>query len=145
MTDERLTRKEFLALPVEERRKLLEKQANDPDVIAYYENLNKEADKARQYPDRETIAIYKLCSDYGMTEDAIRLCMEQNKIREKHIDDAYNFADGLLSLLDPEAIRREVAEEIFGEIEKHRRSGGVVIHGDPRWYQDLKSRLGGGE
>ena len=34
-----LTRKEILALPVEERRKILEKQANNPKVIAYYKSL----------------------------------------------------------------------------------------------------------
>lgn len=35
----KLTFKEFLALPIEERRKLLEKQASNPEVIKYYEDI----------------------------------------------------------------------------------------------------------
>ena len=37
-TEEKLTRKEFLALPLRVRRKLLRKQASDPRLIAYYKN-----------------------------------------------------------------------------------------------------------
>ena len=32
-------KRKFLALPIEERRKLLAEQASNPDVIAYYENI----------------------------------------------------------------------------------------------------------
>jgi len=37
--EKKLTLKEFMELPVEERRKLLAEQASDPKIIAYYQNL----------------------------------------------------------------------------------------------------------
>ena len=37
---QKLSRKEFLALPIEKRRELLEQQASNPKVIAYYESLD---------------------------------------------------------------------------------------------------------
>ena len=40
---EKLTLKEFIKLPMEERRKLLTEQANDPELIKYYQAL--ESDK----------------------------------------------------------------------------------------------------
>ncbi len=36
-----LTRKEFFALPMEERRKLLAEQVNNPAVLSYYEGMDK--------------------------------------------------------------------------------------------------------
>jgi ATP-dependent DNA ligase len=39
MTELYLTRKEFLALPVEERRKILEKQANNEGILKYYRSI----------------------------------------------------------------------------------------------------------
>ena len=35
----KLSFKEFLVLPVEKRRKLLAEQANNPEIIAYYQAL----------------------------------------------------------------------------------------------------------
>jgi hypothetical protein len=34
-----LTRREFLALPMDERRKILEKQANNEGVLKYYRSI----------------------------------------------------------------------------------------------------------
>jgi len=34
-----MNRKEFIKLPMEERRRILRKQANDPKIIAYYLEL----------------------------------------------------------------------------------------------------------
>ncbi|MFA5049047.1 MAG: hypothetical protein WC516_08540 [Patescibacteria group bacterium] len=39
MTELYLTRREFLALPLEERRKILEKQANNEGVLKYYRSI----------------------------------------------------------------------------------------------------------
>ena len=35
----RLTGKEFLALPIKDRRKLLAEQANNPEIISYYQDI----------------------------------------------------------------------------------------------------------
>lgn len=35
----RLTSKEFFALPIVERRKLLKEQASNPEIIKYYQDL----------------------------------------------------------------------------------------------------------
>ncbi len=34
-------RKQFLQLPIEERRKILEEQASDPEIVKYYDGLGK--------------------------------------------------------------------------------------------------------
>jgi len=62
-------------------------------------------------------------------------------------------ADQHPSLFNPEAIRREVAEEIFGDIKMHtistrpiRGQEGwirIALHYRKEYWQSLKSRLGG--
>ena len=39
MDKQKLTSKEFLALPIKERRRLLTEQANDPGIIKYYQDI----------------------------------------------------------------------------------------------------------
>lgn len=46
MPEKMLTRKEILALPMDERRKLLEGQANSPEAIAYYQSLAEPSEPA---------------------------------------------------------------------------------------------------
>jgi hypothetical protein len=40
-----MDRKDFLKLPIEERRTLLKEMANDPEIIAYYNNLERKTNK----------------------------------------------------------------------------------------------------
>ena len=39
LAEMRVSPQEFLKLPVEERRKFLQEQANDPEIIKYYQDI----------------------------------------------------------------------------------------------------------
>lgn len=70
MTKKALSRKEFLALPLEQRRKLLEAQANNPELIAYYKGLEPKADEGLLTPKRIK-SFYKeeaIARGYGSEE-----------------------------------------------------------------------------
>jgi len=191
MADEKLTRKEFLALPMDERRRVLEEQANDPEVIACYEGLNK-ADKASldrpaicrdcptfeegcegsnqedcerrdteaRQPDREKIQHLwcQHCKALQKSNDTVVKCW----YNPLDADRAFAFCAAnedaiahILSLLNPEAIRREVAEEMLEVIAEDAIEPIInfYIHNVEEieyalsvWEQvkqSLKSRLGG--
>lgn len=128
---DKLTRKEFRALPISERRKLLEEQANNPEVIAYYEGLN-EADRLDR-PDREKIEIAPVVTFN------LRLSSHDTYLMKVQRDADHAFyQDQILSLIDPEAIKRQVAEEIFGDIIK-TYPGVSWLYNQEKW-QALKGK-----
>jgi len=51
-----MNRKEFLKLPIEERRKLLKGMADDPEIIQYYRQLFEPKPDPFAVPIEETIA-----------------------------------------------------------------------------------------
>lgn len=75
---------------------------------------------------RGEIALCKLCNDYGMTEDAMKLCIEQDKIRQNHIDDAYKFASKLLSIPELAIVDRDAE---LPKIDPHRLSDSAFDYG----------------
>lgn len=48
MSELYLTRREFLTLPMDERRKILEKHANDEGILKYYRSIEEDEYKPRQ-------------------------------------------------------------------------------------------------
>ncbi len=47
---------------------------------------------------REKIALVYLAKEYGLSVDAIKQCIKDNKIRENHITEAHKLADQILAL-----------------------------------------------